>query len=103
MMTTTTASPEASPTTAPQIGSMTLWSSPDGSVAVEHYFGGTTPRIEIRKAGEAVPVRVIPTTRFWRVEQREAIDEAQQLAGDAPSLALTDRDEPIGDEPTDEA
>jgi hypothetical protein len=80
-------------------GTLNLWRADDGSVEVLHHFGGTEPCIEIRKAGEEQPVQVIKTTRFWRVEQREAIERAQRLANGEPLLALTDADPAAEAEP----
>jgi hypothetical protein len=77
------------PATIPMTGTLSLWTSDDGQVEVIHHFGGTEPRIEIRKAGAEQPVHAIKTTRFWPAEQREAIDLAQRFANGEPIPALT--------------
>ncbi len=71
-------------------GTLTLWTSDDARITVLHRFGGAEPRIEIHAAGQAQPVQVIKTTRFWRAEQTEAIATAQRLATGAPAPALVE-------------
>lgn len=87
---TTTEAPTT--TTTPLTGTLIIWAADDGSVEVQHHFGGTAPRIEVRKAGEDAPIQVIPTTRFWRAEQLEGIQTAKRLFAGEPVLALTDSD-----------
>ncbi|RRR76562.1 MAG: hypothetical protein EI684_02775 [Candidatus Viridilinea halotolerans] len=71
-------------------GTLSLWASDDQVIEVVHHFGGTNPRLEVRHVGATDPLRVVPTTRFWRKEQADLVAWAQQLAADPVEGAAPD-------------